>query len=197
MPKALIPSFILYCYITGVTPGPANLCSLSAGIRYGKTVALRQWRGLFVGFFIDSMLAVVTVYFLGTVLNQYVSVLSFIGAAYILWMAWHMLIPSKEGAEEKKNIPSFKTGILVQLTNVKVMVSCITALASFVLPYHSSFLGLLAVGLFLPLTGPLANLLWLFAGASLQQLFQNHKRTVDTVMAISLVLCAISIVWPY
>lgn len=28
MPILLIPSFLLYCFVGGITPGPANLCSL-------------------------------------------------------------------------------------------------------------------------------------------------------------------------
>ena len=55
----------------------------------------------------------------------------------------------------------------------------------------------LAAGLFLPFTGPVANLVWLFAGASLQKLFQDHRKTVDVVMAVSLALCALSLVWPH
>ena len=197
MPVAIIPSFVAYCYITGITPGPANLCSLSAGIRYGKKIALRQWRGLFVGFSTISMLSVLATYFLGAVLNRYVSVLSWVGAAYILWLAWHILQSS--GMEEKDGagMPCFRTGILVQLTNVKVMISCVTALASFVLPYNTSFWALLAAGLFLPFTGPIANLVWLYAGASLQKLFSNHRKAVDRVMAVSLALCAVSIVMPH
>jgi cysteine/O-acetylserine efflux protein len=66
-----------------------------------------------------------------------------------------------------------------------------------VLPYNSSFRTLLGVGLFLPFTGPMANLLWLFAGAGLQKLFTNHRKAVDIVMAVSLALCAVSLVWPH
>jgi cysteine/O-acetylserine efflux protein len=55
MPILLIPSFLLYCFVGGITPGPANLCSLGAALRYGRGPALRQWRGLFCGFFLDSM----------------------------------------------------------------------------------------------------------------------------------------------
>ena len=55
----------------------------------------------------------------------------------------------------------------------------------------------LAVGIFLPLTGPLCNLVWLFAGASMQSLFANYRREVDIAMALSLALCAISLVWPH
>ena len=76
MPLSLLPSFLLYCYVGAITPGPANLCSLSTALRYGKGPALRQWRGLFTGFAIVSLASVLATYFLGAVLNQYVGVLS-------------------------------------------------------------------------------------------------------------------------
>lgn len=197
MPVSLIPSFLIYCYVGAITPGPANLCSLSAALRYGKGPALRQWRGLFCGFFLDAMGAVALTWLLGAALNQYVGMLSWVGAAYLLWMAWHMLRSSGVDPDRDPAAPSFRNGVLVQLTNVKVILFCITALSGYVLPYNSSLWALLPVGLFLPLTGPVCNLVWLFAGASLQKLFANHRRTVDIVMALSLVLCAASLVWPH
>ncbi len=197
MPLSLIPSFLIYCYVGAITPGPANLCSLSAALRYGKGPALKQWRGLFCGFFLVSMGAVAVTFLLGALLNQYVGYLSWIGAAYILWLAWHMMCSAGAEAADDPAYPSFRNGLLVQLTNVKIMICCLTALSSYVLPYTGSFWVLLGVGLFLPLTGPVANLVWLFAGASLQKLFQNHRRAVDLVMAASLALCAVSLVWPH
>lgn len=197
MPISLLPSFLLYCYVGAITPGPANLCSLSAALRYGSRPALRQWRGLFTGFTIISLAAVLVTYLLGTALNQYVTVLSWIGATYILWLAFHTLRASDFEAENDPAAPSFLHGLLVQLTNVKIMVFCLMALSGYVLPYSSSFWSLLAVGLFLPFTGPLANLVWLFAGASLQKLLKNHRRKVDIVMAAALAACAVSLVWPH
>lgn len=101
MPSTMIPTFLIYCYVTSITPGPANLCSLAAALRYGRKPALRQWRGIFTGFFIVSMASVLITYLLGTVMNQYVGVLAWIGAAYILWMAWHMLRSSIGEAEDR------------------------------------------------------------------------------------------------
>ncbi len=196
MPLSILPSFLAYCYIGAITPGPANLCSLSASLRYGRLPALRQWRGLFTGFFLVSMASVLVTYFLGTFLNDYVYLFSWVGAAYILWMAFHMLRSSGDIELQEGDVPSFRRGLLVQLTNVKVMVFCLTALSSYVLPYNRSFWALLAVGLFLPFTGPIANLVWLFAGAALQKLLSRHRRAVDLVMAASLALCALSLVWP-
>lgn len=196
MPASMLPSFLLYCYIGAITPGPANLTSLAAALRYGRKPALRQWRGIFFGFFLVSMASVLVTWLLGTMLNEYVGYLAWVGAAYILWMAWHMLRSSGVEAEDNPDQPTFRRGLLVQLTNVKIMVFCLTALASYVLPYTDSFWWLLGVGLFLPFTGPMANLIWLFAGASLQKLFSQHRKAVDIVLALSLVACAVSLVWP-
>ena len=197
MPVSLIPSFLIYCFVGGIPPGPANLCSLGAALRYGRGPALRQWRGLFCGFFLDAMGAVALTWLLGAALDEYVGMLVWVGAAYLLWMAWHMLCPGAGGPDRDPAAPSFLTGLLVNLTNVKVIIFCITALAGYVLPYNPSLWALLPVGLFLPFTGPLCNLVWLFAGTSLQTLFANHRRTVDIVMALSLALCAASMVWPH
>ncbi|MCI8849849.1 MAG: LysE family transporter [Oscillibacter sp.] len=197
MPISLLPSFLLYCYTGAITPGPANLCSLSTALRYGKGPALRQWRGLFAGFFLVSMVSVLAAYFLGALLNPYVGYLSWLGAAYLLWLAWHTLRSSEGPADGTAARPSFLTGLLVQLTNVKIMIFCLVALTSYVLPYDGSFGSLLLAGLFLPFTGPVANLIWLFAGAALQRFFTNHRRAVDTVMAAALALCAVSLVWPH
>lgn len=197
MPVSMLPSFLLYCYVGAITPGPANLCSLSAALRYGKGPALKQWRGLFTGFFLVSMGSVLATYLLGTVLDQYVGLLAWAGAAYLLWMAWHTLRSSADPARQEADAPSFLKGLLVQLTNVKVIIFCMVALSSFVLPYTHAFRSLLLVGLFLPFTGPIANLAWLFAGAALQRLFANHRKAVDAVMAAALALCAASLVWPH
>lgn len=197
MPVSIIPAFLIYCYIGAITPGPANLCSLSTALKYGRGPALKQWRGLFTGFFLVSMASVLITFFLGTVLNDYVRIFSFIGAAYILWMAWHMLRSAGVSDEGSSDMPCFRRGLFVQLTNVKIMVFCMTALTSYVLPYSRSFWVLLGVGLFLPFTGPIANLVWLFAGASMQKLFSSHGKIVDIVMAILLIICALSLVWPH
>lgn len=199
MPVSLIPSFLAYCFFLCITPGPANLCILSTALRYGKKAALRQWRGLFTGYCIVSMLSVLTAYFLGSVLDQHAATLSWVGAAYLLWMAWRTLrspgLP-QDGSPADSAAPGFLSGMLVNLTNVKVILYCLTALSTFVLPYTRSFWALLAVGLFLPFTGPMANFVWLFAGTALQKLFVNHRRAADILCAAALALCAVSLVLP-
>ncbi len=194
MPISLIPSFLFYCFIGGITPGPANLCSLNASLRYGKTQALKQWRGLFTGYWIVSMGAVLVSYFLGGVLGDSVKWLAYIGAAYLCFLAVKVLLPSKESAASPDRDCNFLTGLVVQLTNVKIMMSCLTELSAYVLPYTRSFWVLLLVGCFLPFTGPMCNLVWLFAGDALRRFFLKYNKLINILMAIALVLCAVSLI---
>ena len=201
MPVSLLPSFLSFCFINGITPGPANLCSLSTAMNEGKQAALRQWRGLFTGFAIISLASVLINAFLGSVMGEYVRYLAWAGAAYLLWMAWNMVRPvlspgfaEKHRQNASAGKASFWTGLLVQLTNVKIMVFCMTALSSFVLPYTRDLPSLLAIGAFLPFTGPVCNLVWLFVGVKLQKLFQRYRTVFSILMALSLVYCAITLV---
>ncbi len=121
--------------------------------------------------------------------------LSYVGAAYIVWLAIHILRsrPGKEISKAKNY--GFKSGLIVQLTNVKVILFCITVLSSYVRAYTDSILDLFFVACVLPfIGGPLGNLAWLFAGVSLQGLFQRHWRAVNIVMALSLIVCAVNLV---
>lgn len=218
MPVSLIPSFLLFCFTGAITPGPANLCSLTAAMKYGRKQALKQWRGLFVGFACVSLSSVLITHFLGEKLNNYVSYFAYIGAAYILWLAFKIFRDDRTAQdyekvynasdddeidygfddleyETLKDAPcNFYSGLLVQLSNVKIMVFCLTALSSYVLPHTQSFKTLLLVGIFLPFTGPIANLVWLFAGEKLQGLFERHGKILNALMALSLVLCALNLI---
>ena len=196
MPASMLPTFFLYCLTTLITPGPANLCCLSAALRYGKAVALRQQRGLLTGALVDSAVAMAVSRLLGNVLGGYVRYLTWVGAAYILWLAWRLFRNAGKPPKEIDKQPSFVTGLLLNLTNAKMILFFLTAMSSFLLPYTTSVIWLLGVGVFLPVMGTLCNLVWLVAGTRLQSVFARFGKPVDVVMAIALALCAVSLVLP-
>lgn len=189
----IIISFFVFAYIAAITPGPANLTSLATSLQYGKKAAFRQWTGIFIGFTIDSIVSVFLVYFVGTILIQYVKWFSLAGAVYLIYLSVHMLRQNYNTDVSNVKEPGFWRGIFVQLTNVKVMMSCITSLSSYILPNTQNFWVLFLFGALLPLTGPVCNLLWLFAGLSLQKLFVKHQKLINIIMAASLFACAVSL----
>lgn len=195
MPVSLIPSFLFYSLVSGITPGPANLCSLSAAMKYGRKEALRQWRGLFAGYTVVSVGSAFVACFLGDLFKKSIWILSLIGAAYILYLAIHILCSTNKKQEGKPiGRCCFWTGFFIQTTNVKVMIFCLTALTSYILPYSNSIWILLLVGVLLPFIGPVTNLAWIFAGVKLQVIFQEHEKIMNIIMASALVLCAVSLI---
>ena len=196
IPAELIPSFLFYAFVSGITPGPANLSSLSVALSYGKSSAVRQWYGIFTGYSIVAILSAFVCYFIGTNFENHIRTLSFIGLLYIVWLAFkqfreafHPQISSGENADNGK----FTTGVLIQLTNVKIMIFCISAISLYSLPYHSDFISILLFALLLVFTGPICNLVWIFAGVILKRFFGEYHKTINILMGLSLLFCAASI----
>lgn len=197
---ASILPFLYYSFVAGITPGPANICSLSTAIRKGRKAALLQWRGLFLGYMTISVASSFITWLIGTAFQKYVRLFTFVGAAYILYLAFHVLTDQEDPTKEcvkttnQKSLQdgTFLFGFLLQLTNVKIIIFCLSALTGYILPYRSDLLSLLAVGFLLPFTGPICNLVWLFSGVKLSRFYTGHRKIVNAIMAFSLFFCAVS-----
>lgn len=193
MPISLIPSLLLAIFAVGYSPGPANLYSLACCLKFGRRKALKMWRGLLSGFSIGAVIMVVLTHLLGEIMGDYVIYLKYIGAAYILWLAWKMWRFSGQNNTEAQEC-TFTSGMIVQLTNAKMLLFELTAFSVYVLPYSDRIADLFVVAALLLIAGPGANLVWLYAGAYLRRFFSKYQKQVDLVMAILLALCAIYII---
>lgn len=193
MPISLIPSLLLAILAVGYSPGPANLYSLACCLKFGRRKALKMWRGLLTGFSIGAVIMVVLTHLLGEIMGDYVIYLKYIGAAYILWLAWKMWRFSGQNNTEAQEC-TFTSGMIVQLTNAKMLLFELTAFSVYVLPYSDRIADLFVVAALLLIAGPGANLVWLYAGAYLRRFFSKYQKQVDLVMAILLALCAIYII---
>jgi len=193
MPITQLTTLLLYILIVGYTPGPANIYALTCAMKYGRKQALLMWRGLLVGFTIAVLLMAVLTHLMGEMLGDYVYWLKYLGAAYILWLAWQ--IYRESNAQVKRHtFCTFSSGMVMQLTNAKMLLFDITVFSLFVLPYTNRLIDYLPVAALLLLAGPGANLVWLMIGDKLRHLFMKKQHTVDMVMAVLLALCAVGII---
>lgn len=192
MPLSQLPTLLLYILIVGYTPGPANIYSLTCAMKYGRKQALMMWRGLLTGFTIAVIGMAVLSHLLGEALGDYVAYLKYLGAAYILWLAFQ--IYRESGAKVKSaRLCTFWSGLVMQLTNAKMLLFDLTVFSLFVLPYSDRLIDMFPVAALLLLAGPGANLLWLMAGDYLRHIFGKYQKQIDIVMALLLVLCAVVI----
>ena len=193
MPYSLLPTLLLQILIVGYTPGPANIYSLAMSLRYGRKQSLVMWLGLLTGFSLAVMLMAVLTHWVGVAFGEYVVLLKYIGAAYILYLAWTIWHRRGQKMNDSRDC-SFWSGMMVQMTNAKMLLFDLTVFSTFVLPYSNHLTDLLEVGAWLEIAGPGANLVWLLAGSFLRRFFTHYGRQVDMVSAIVLVLCALYII---
>lgn len=192
MPLSLLPSLLFAILVVGYSPGPANLYSLACCLKFGRRKALKMWRGLLTGFSIAVVVMALLTHLLGEIMGSYVGYLKYLGAAYILWLAWKMWRYSGQNNPDAQEC-SFTSGLLMQLTNAKMLLFDLTAFSVYVLPYSDKLYDLLIVAVLLLLAGPGANFAWLYAGAYLRRFFGRYQKQVDVVMSVMLLLCAIYI----
>lgn len=95
MPYTLLPSLLLQILIVGYTPGPANIYSLAMSLRYGRKRSLIMWLGLLTGFLVAVTVMAVLTHLVGVAFGEYVGLLKYIGAAYILYLAINRILLKK------------------------------------------------------------------------------------------------------
>ncbi len=193
MPQSLLPTLLLQILLIGYTPGPANIYSLTMSLKYPRRTALTMWTGLFTGFSIAACIMAVLTHLIGMAFGDYVVYLKYLGAAYLIYLAYKIYTSRHSESETNKDC-SFTSGMIVQMTNAKMLLFELTAFSTFVLPYSNQLSDLLEVAAWLLIAGPGANLVWLLAGSYLRKFFANYGRQVDIFSAIALLLCAIYII---
>ena len=102
IPGFVIFNFMIYAIINAFTPGPGNFLALNTVTNYGLKRGKPLFFGIFAGYYFVQTSCCVFVYALGSLLPQFLAVMKYIGAAYILWLAIHIAIskPGKTGDEK-------------------------------------------------------------------------------------------------
>ena len=134
MTPTLLSAFWTYTLITAMTPGPNNILALSSATTHGFRQSTRVLAGMSLGFLIVMLLCAGISFSLAVIDPAAVHLLSWAGAAYIVWLAWKIATsPTKEDGLQAKPI-SFWASFALQFVNVKIILYGITALSTFVLP---------------------------------------------------------------
>ncbi len=192
MPIELLPSLLISLFAVGYTPGPANIYALSCSLGAGKEKAMKAWSGMLCGFSLVAVIVVILTHFAGLLFGKYIVYIKYAGAAYMIYLAWKLYRSDTEKLDSDEAC-SFKNGFFVQLSNAKMILFEITVYSSFVLPYSEKIGDLFAVAALLLLAGPGANLFWIMIGSMIRPFVAKYQKTVNAVMAIALVGCAIFI----
>ncbi|SPF35025.1 Cysteine/O-acetylserine efflux protein [Candidatus Desulfosporosinus infrequens] len=189
-----ITAFSSYVLVTTFTPGPNNIMSMSNASRYGFRKSIKFNVGIFFGFFIIIALCSLFSIELYNLIPSVKSIMPFIGAIYILWLAWKTLKSKPQSVDAtQKRTNTFMSGLLLQFVNPKVILYGITTVSTFIVPYYKSVLVLTGFSVLLALIGFVATCCWSLFGSLFQEFLSRNDKVFKIVMALLLVYCGISL----
>lgn len=192
MPNFL--AFLSYVLVTTFTPGPNNIMSMSNASRYGFRKSILFNVGIFFGFFIIIALCSIFSVTLYNLIPSIKPIMTYIGAVYILWLAWKTY-KSKPHGEDKseKHTNTFMSGLLLQFVNPKVIIYGITTVSTFIVPYYRSVFILTSFSILLAFIGFVATCCWSLFGSIFQKFLVKKDKVINIIMALLLVYCAVSL----
>ena len=188
------PAFISYVIVTTFTPGPNNIMAMSNASRYGFKKSIPFNAGVFTGFFIIFTLCGLFSITLFNLIPSIQSIMTYVGAAYILWLAWKTYT-SKPNSDEgnAKNTNKYIWGLLLQFVNPKGIIYAITTVSAFIVPYYKSAPVIAGFAVLLAFTAFVSNCCWGLFGSVFQRFLVKNMRVVNTIMALLLVYSAVSL----
>ena len=195
---SLYVSFITYACATTFLPGPNNILMMTQASRYGVKKLRPLLLGIWCGLVSVMMLAGLFCSALGTFVPKIAGYFKFVGAAYILYLAWKTLRRggiSQTGESDGKDVPlKFWNGFLLQFLNVKVIMLGLASYPGYFLPMGNSVGIVVLFAVTMTVCCGTGNLIWTFLGSVLKPVYNRYYRVVNTLMALLLVWCAWKIV---
>ncbi|MCX4265741.1 MAG: LysE family transporter [Firmicutes bacterium] len=194
MLEILLPTvlaYLPYAAVAAFTPGPNNILSLHAIAQNGWHEGKKVLYGIAVGFLCVMSICGIFCWGLAQFLPGITTILTYLGAAYILWLAWHIAKSQPDNAAGRQ--ASFLQGMALQFINVKIYMYGLTVFSAYVLPVSQNPLFAAGNALILTLIGASGFLTWGLAGGLLQNFIRKYFRPFNLAMAAILVICAIQI----
>ena len=193
----LIATISVYYFVMYATPGPNNSILTASGIKFGFIRSVPNIIGISSG---HGLQLALVCFGLGSLFTQFpilLEVLKYIGACYLLYLAWKMFGSLNISITEEKSSPlKYYEAILFQFVNPKAWVICITAVSLF----YPENVNLIIGTLFLVIMSTIINLpsisMWAFGGSIIRRYLSNKKlkTIIEWILAILLLGTAISIV---
>ncbi len=185
---------LLYTASSAFTPGPNNLMCMYLGVHYGLRGSRRFIIGSMGSVFVKALLCGLLNVALASYIPAVVPVMKWVGAAYMLYLAWTMLRSGMKQGEpgEKQGESTYSAGILLQLLNMKSWISALTIFSVYIVPYSTDLIHILTgasimLGLLI-----CASLSWCLFGRAIKSVYERYRLPISALMALSLAYCAVT-----
>lgn len=185
----LLTAFVLFAFVSSITPGPNNTMLLASGVNFGVRRSIPHAMGISVGFMV-MVLAVG----LGEVFKAWpplYTVLRYTGAAYLLYLAWKIATSGPVGtASSSARKPlGFWGAAAFQWVNPKAWVMAVGAITTYT-PAQGYVTNVIVIAALFALVNLPSVGVWVMFGSALRNLLQNPRWLMlfNVLMALLLVI---------
>ena len=192
----LILALSVYNFVMYVTPGPNNSILTASGIKFGFFRTIPNIFGIPTGHGFQLALVCLGLGSLFTYYPFLLDILRYVGAAYILFLAYKMFGSLNISSSEEKSRPlKYYEAILFQFVNPKAWVICITAVSLFYPEKENLFIGTV----FMVIMSTIINIpsisIWALGGSIIRHYLSNKtlKKIIEWLLALMLILTSVSV----
>lgn len=136
-----VQTFLIFsgaALLMALTPGPNMIYLVSRALCQGRRAGFISWLGVVCGFAVHVCSASLGLTAMLMTIPYGFEILQYLGAAYLLWLAWQALRPGGGSLLEAKDLPPdpprklFLMGFLTNALNPKVAVFYMSVLPQFI-----------------------------------------------------------------
>jgi len=185
----LFLGLVVFAAIAAFTPGPNNTMLMASGINFGFRRTLPLIFGVMIGF--PFMIGCIGLG-LGKIFEIYpiiYTVMKYVGAAYMLWLAWKIAteMPAGENGKDVGQPISFLQACALQWVNPKAWVMAVTALSAYTV-VGSYYVGVGFVVAVAIVMGIGSATTWAMFGVGLKHILndQRYFRVINVALGVAL-----------
>ncbi|MDD5014199.1 MAG: LysE family translocator [Atribacterota bacterium] len=189
-------TLIPFVLITTFTPGPNNLSCASMSINFGIRKTMNYLYGIVTGFFLLLLLCGFFSNLLFTAIPSVEPIMRWVGAIYILYLAYATLKASFSFKEKSKQyLWGFYKGVLLQFINPKGIIYGLTLYSVFLNSLIGNPFFIILFSLGFAFIGFCAILIWALFGAMINQYLHHVKLRIiiNSILSFLLAYTAVKI----
>ena len=200
-----LAGFSVFAFVACVTPGPNNVLLTAVGGARGIRRGLPTLMGVACGFALMLFLVAIGVGRTVLALDDLSGTVRWVGAAFLLWLAWNIASApvanagaSDNAVPKRRDATGFVGAALFQWVNPKAWLVCVGAMSTYLSPGQGLVVQATTFAMVFLVAGFAGSFPWLAFGSFIRRWLRKpgHARAFNVVMAVLLVIAMIPAVLP-
>ena len=189
-------AMLVYMAVSMITPGPNNLTMLYLGAHYGFRGTRKFFTASAICLLLKTLLCGALNLALANIVPVVVDYLKWIGAAYMVYLGFVLARSGWQKGEMtgQQSESTYRSGVILQLLNMKSWVSCLSLYAVYVIPGGASAWTVVWTAVLYTLFMIVSSACWGLFGSALGRFLTKYQKPFGIVMGLALCWCAVTAV---